>query len=354
MGYAWAGDEGISVRRDPLGLGALYVGSIVGAGFATGQEILVFFGRFGGNALWGVLLAAACFMLFGARMFAVLGAGDARPSSIFQRLAGRRAGLVLDVIVALFIFTGLAVVMAAGGALGAEQFGWNYGSGVATVMGVSALAIALGVRGALLVNAVLVLVLISGFTGFFIEQVLQDGVVWSGVPEYGEFGRIAPTGWVFAAVLYVGYNFLIVLPALSPFSGQLAGVRGAAWYGALGGLVLGFLLFIITLSLQTHFPEALYLNVPMAYIAALHGPFWQFVYALSLASALITTALASALALGARMGRSPISCRVWSIVALGLAHPLTSLGFAGLVRTAYPLAGYAGIIVLVLLLRPSR
>ncbi len=42
-------------------IAATYIGTIVGAGFASGQEVLQFFGVFGIKGLWGLLLATALF-----------------------------------------------------------------------------------------------------------------------------------------------------------------------------------------------------------------------------------------------------------------------------------------------------
>ena len=48
-----------------LKIAATYIGTVVGAGFATGQEILQFFSRFGVLGLLGIFLAAALFVFFG-------------------------------------------------------------------------------------------------------------------------------------------------------------------------------------------------------------------------------------------------------------------------------------------------
>ena len=42
-----------------------YVGCFLGAGFISGQELWQFFGRFGENGFWGLLLAMALFLFFG-------------------------------------------------------------------------------------------------------------------------------------------------------------------------------------------------------------------------------------------------------------------------------------------------
>ena len=45
-----------------LQIAAVYVGTIVGAGFATGQEIVEFFSRFGFIGLIGILMSGYLFI----------------------------------------------------------------------------------------------------------------------------------------------------------------------------------------------------------------------------------------------------------------------------------------------------
>jgi uncharacterized membrane protein YkvI len=53
--------EGVSTLR----VAATYIGTIVGAGFATGQEVLQFFARFGSAGIFGLVLTTLMFMFFG-------------------------------------------------------------------------------------------------------------------------------------------------------------------------------------------------------------------------------------------------------------------------------------------------
>ncbi|MEW6230359.1 MAG: hypothetical protein AB1700_20110, partial [Bacillota bacterium] len=66
-------------------LGATYVGTVVGAGFASGQEHLHFFGPFLAGGGQGVMLAGALFILFGALLAdLVFRRQTSSPEELFQ------------------------------------------------------------------------------------------------------------------------------------------------------------------------------------------------------------------------------------------------------------------------------
>ncbi|GAE47713.1 membrane protein [Mesobacillus boroniphilus JCM 21738] len=59
-------------------IAAVYVGTVVGAGFATGREIVEFFSRFGLFGLIGVFMAGYILTYMGAKLMRIAAAIDAR------------------------------------------------------------------------------------------------------------------------------------------------------------------------------------------------------------------------------------------------------------------------------------
>ncbi|MFS8652663.1 MAG: hypothetical protein FWJ66_12260, partial [Caldibacillus sp.] len=54
--------------KEALQLAAVYVGSVVGAGFATGKEIVEFFSRFGTLGLLMIIVSGIFFIWFGVKI----------------------------------------------------------------------------------------------------------------------------------------------------------------------------------------------------------------------------------------------------------------------------------------------
>ncbi|MCT2534954.1 hypothetical protein NC661_17530 [Aquibacillus koreensis] len=52
-------------KSNTLKIAAAYIGTIVGAGFATGQEVFQFFTSYGIQGIWGIILSAGLFYFFG-------------------------------------------------------------------------------------------------------------------------------------------------------------------------------------------------------------------------------------------------------------------------------------------------
>src|SRR5690625_513785 len=107
-----------------LKIGSAFVGIIVGAGFASGEEILQYFTSFGHLGTLGAIVSTA--------LFAYLGMSLTRIGSRLQALShkdaiytisGRWLGYIVDAIL-IFTLFGVGVVMVAGaGSSLNQQFG---------------------------------------------------------------------------------------------------------------------------------------------------------------------------------------------------------------------------------------
>lgn len=107
----------------PLKIAATYIGTIVGAGFATGQETLVFFSRFGAWGLLGLGVVTGLFIAFGYIIMALGRRFNARSHLEVIRFAnGRFIGGAVDAIILFFLFGALCAMIAGTGALIAQQY----------------------------------------------------------------------------------------------------------------------------------------------------------------------------------------------------------------------------------------
>lgn len=329
----------------PWALSAGFVGAVVGGGYASGQEIFVFFTRYGSQGLGGMLLAGLLFALLGGAVLVAVQAHGIRNYAEFLEWAlGAKGAAFYDAVLSAFLFAGLSITLAGGGALLYQVWGLPALLGGTSLALLTALCLIAGVRGFLAANTILVPFLILVSLGVAWPDALLtlrrlDDSILPGIPPAA------------SAFNYVSYNMLIAVVALaSSGSAYRLSSRAAFWYGAAGGLALGTLGLLLALALQRHAAGMPLVEVPLARIAAGRGAPWPALYNAGLLVALLTTSLANTLGLTARLAGSASGRTRWMILILLAALPLASLGFANLVRTLYPLAGYLGAVLILALL----
>lgn len=108
-----------------LGIAMAFIGLIVGAGFASGQEMMQFFVAFGTMGIVGALIASLVMMLSG---IAALQLGSYTQASehtaVFRLVSHPAVAWFMDAVTVTTLFAIGFVMFAGGGANLSQQFGW--------------------------------------------------------------------------------------------------------------------------------------------------------------------------------------------------------------------------------------
>lgn len=102
-----------------------FVGLLVGAGFATGQEVVQYFVSFGYKGLIGVVIAGIVMVFSGAVLFQLGShflAGD--HNTVFKNVSHPYVSKFLDITTVITLFAIGFVMLAGAGSNLNQQFGW--------------------------------------------------------------------------------------------------------------------------------------------------------------------------------------------------------------------------------------
>lgn len=336
-----------------LRIAATYIGTVIGAGFASGQEILRFFAAFGHWGYAGIGLAACLFILLGlAAMELGRSLKAASYNELLNHAVGHRLGRLMDLVVTLFLASSVAVMISGSGALFEQQFGISPLAGSALLAAASVITVMHGLRGITTANLVIVpgmVVLILFLAAASIEY---QGLGWLRIPDRTLPDLQAAPNWLLSALLYVSYNLILALAVLAPLGRQAKG-RSALIIGSLlGGGVLGLLALAIKTALVLHLEQVTRAEIPMLYVAGFETPALRLAYVALLWAEIYSTAISGLFGLTSRLRESiglPPAATVWVVAAAAFLGSFSNFG--ALIGLLYPLFGYLGLILIAALLR---
>lgn len=347
MAHAPNSRMGIQVFR----VAATYVGTVVGAGFASGQETLRFFAAYGRAGIIGIAIATLLFAAYGILIMDLGRRLEARSHrEILHYACGPKLGRVMDFVITLFLGATLTVMVAGGGAVFAEQLGLPHGVGTVLTAVMAGATILAGMRGIMAANSVVVPLLTLAVMGLSVASIHFHGlgVILSRTVAWP---LLAPVkSWFLASWLYVGYNLVLSISVLGPLGGEVGDRRVLVAGGLVGGLALGMLAMGIKLALSAHMPEIARFEVPMLFLARLHAQPVQWAYTAILWAEIYTTAIACAYGFAGRLAdayRGSYRGIVVLVTALSLFG--SGIGFSRLLTVLYPAFGFVTMIVLVCL-----
>lgn len=351
--------EGISTLK----VAATYIGTIVGAGFATGQEVLQFFSQFGVWGLAGLVVTTILFIVFGSIIMDLGGQLKAESHlEIIKYAGGKWIGTVIDYIITFFLFGALTAMLAGTGALLEQQFHLPDLPGVIFMGVITAFTVLKGIDGVIDAISFVVPFLLIAVIGISVYSIAASPPdIYAVVPAQNKSGLIS--NWFLAAVLYVSYNTIISIAVLGPLGVKAKSKKVIQNGAVLGGLGLGLGSLMIFLALSGNISNVAELEIPMMFIAGRISFVIQIIYAVILIAEVYTTAVGSLYGLTSRltnMEKSPKKGKMLVIGSTIAAMLASQFGFSNLVKYLYSLVGYGGIVLLVCLVyvkmkkRPNR
>ncbi|HEX3031100.1 MAG TPA: hypothetical protein VHS59_02490, partial [Bacillota bacterium] len=187
-------------------IAATYIGTVVGAGFASGQETLQFFAAYGMGGILGIIVASLGFGILGAYILYLgkkLQTSSYQP--LFHYLCGKSLGRVLDVIVTIFLFGAMVVMLAGVGAIFEEHLGIPRLWGVVGTMLLALVTVFYGLKGVMAANTVLIPIMILLTVGISLYSLNYHGVTLRDI-QAGSPRVAAAPHWLLSAFLYISYN----------------------------------------------------------------------------------------------------------------------------------------------------
>ncbi|KKB39167.1 YkvI family membrane protein [Bacillus thermotolerans] len=330
-------------------IAAVYIGTIIGAGFATGKEILQFFSRFGSYGLLAIIVSGCLFILLGMKMMLKAAELEAKSFEEFNAfLFGRRFGTAATVV-QFFMLIGVTGVMLSGaGALFNERLGLPANAGILITIAAGLLIMGRGLTGLLAVNVFVVPMMVI-FHLYTAGVAIGSDDFFMNVMKAGESGE-AWEVWS-APFSYTAFNLTLAQAVLVPLAFEIKEkdiIRKGAF---LGGAGLTFLLVASHISLVQLDGAADY-NIPMAQVVEQFSAPLYVLYVFLIYGEIFTSIIGNAYGLKQQM-QTYLS---WPPVLLFLlifaaCFLLSQVSYGTLLGWLYPLFGLISLLFFIFLWR---
>lgn len=338
--------------KKSIRVGLAYVGIIIGAGLSSGQDLMQYFISFGKMGFVGVVLLAVLNIVFG-RIIIALGCFYQSNShdEVLEQIANPVIKKILDVTLVISAFVIGFVMIAGAGSNLQQQFHMPQWLG--------ALLCSVLIIGVSLLDFDRITKVLSVFTPIIIVMIV--GVTaWTFIGksyDYAQMDAIArtlpspmPNVW-FSVLNYYALCAMTGVSMAFVLGGSLVRISVAKRAGVIGGTLIGVIIVCATCTLFARLNVVKNADIPMLELVQRISPALAVVYALMIFALIFNTAFSLYYSLARRVAGTDRRKTVLTISALVVAGYLLSfLGFKRLIAVMYPILGYLGIMMLLVLL----
>lgn len=326
-----------------------YLACAIGSGFATGQEIMQFFTAQGMMSVFGTIVTTIIFAWAGGML---MKHGYEKqletPEQIAKFYFGEKFGPAVEIILQAFLYGVYVIMIAGAGATISQYFGLNPVIGrvmmavaafITVILGLSKLTDILGKLGVLIITIAL---------GIGIYSFLSN------IGGLAESAKLIPTlditktqgGWLGSAILYPGFNGVVVLFLTCAMGKGARNSKEATWGGIIGGVLFGIAILFMNLGLFANISEIYTQAVPTLVLADKISPTLGLIFSVIICCGIYTTTvpmLWGVVRHFAEDGTKKAVLIALALTVLGLILGMSD--FKVLVNTIYPISGYVGIIL---------
>ncbi|MFD1705714.1 hypothetical protein ACFSCZ_02995 [Siminovitchia sediminis] len=326
---------------------AVFVGTIVGAGFATGREIVEFFTRFGAWGTAAILLAGVLFIISGAKMMLIAIHIKAQSFEELNQYLFGRFSAVMNLFLFMMLAGVCAVMLSGAEALFTEQLNLPRHSGLLFTVVLTLIVLSAGIKGLFGVNAFVVPLMVF-FTFLVMIQVFQTGSSFQSEFTFLDWKEGVQAG--LSAFSYAAFNLALAQAVLVPMAIEINDRNTVRLGGIVGGVLLTVILLLSHMTLGTHTDPAAY-EIPMAVIVKRAAGGLYLIYLLIIYGEIFTSVIGNLYGLEKQI-RQYIPIRSFFIHAgiLAAVYIVSLVKYSTLLEWLYPLFGYVSIGFLLLLL----
>lgn len=330
------------------------VGLTVGAGFASGQEVIQYFLSFGYWGIVGAAIAGITIAVFSGWVYQLGSyylADD--HSAVFKSVSRPWIAKYMDITTMFTLFCIGFVMVAGAGANLEQQFG------LPTWVGSAIMVVLLLLSGLLDVDKLTSV--ISFITPLLIICLLAAFVITlTDMPDnVGRINEIAQTNphasgtfdnWLITALNYATLVMIMDTSMMLVFAGSHMNPAQAGKGGLLGGIMFAVLLLILTFVLFMNMEHVMGSDLPLLKVFDNMHPTVGVFVSIVIYLMIYNTAVGLFYALSRRLSHDkPGKFRPYYAVVVLIGFALSFIGFADLVGWVYPVLGYLGLVLAIVM-----
>lgn len=336
----------ISVKNI-LKIAGSYIAWVIGAGFATGQEILQFFSSYGYFSFGVVVISLIGFVLIGYLLMKVgYNHKDKSNFNPYQYFTGHKLGIFYTWLITLTLLVLIPVLIAGAGATINQYYGLDNYIGSAIMAIAILIAYLMGFERLVKVVSILGLTIISFSLLVGSISVIRDLIYFNEISSCQEelIPFQAAPHWIISGLLYLGLN---LFPGSVYFTklGTSANNKNEVKFGAiLGGLILVLSIVLISSAILLNGDVMSNIDIPVLYLAGKISYLFGAIFSIILILGIFSS---SSVMMWSLCSRFKFKQKRWNyliaLIVTIFAYIVSLFSFGTLIATIYPIIGYIGL-----------
>ena len=356
--------------KDIIKVVFVIIGTFIGAGFASGQEIYLFFFSYGINGLIGILISSILMGVVISKTLKIIKQNNIQNYKEFLNIiisknkkrnrvknsktnsnSTSTAIKLINLVVNTFTLVTFFIMIAGFGTYFAQEFGINQIVGSLVLATITYIILNKNVRGVVKANGIIVpiLIILVGIIGILNLKNL---------PLLQIKNYMIPNnniGFILQAILYASYNSILLIPVLITLNKYIKNNKQINKISILSSGIIAIMSTLIFLLLTKVDVDIEKLEMPAVYVVSNMFYILKYFYGFVILGSIFTTAISLGISFVQNTSRNEKSYSHIVLIMCITSVVVSKIGFSNLVNWLYPIFGYLGLLqILKIILKSAQ
>ena len=328
------------------------IGTLIGAGFASGQEMYLFFYKYGLNGILGLILCSTLISLVIYKTFLIIHTKQITNYNGFLKevFYSNKLNKASNIIVNAFLLITFYIMISGFGAYFQQQFNIPSIIGAIILASLCFIVLIKDIEGVKNVNSIVVpvlilVILIIGSTS--IKNIFSR----SSVVEFVSTNKLK---WILEAIVYCSYNMILVIPVLVNLGKFIKSKRQIKVVSIISGVIvfaLAISIFFILSNINADYSK---IEMPAVFVIDNNFPQFSGIYGIVILLSIFSTAISIGISFLKNITKDKKSYpQIVAIMCIS-GVLISNFGFSNLVKMLFPVFGYLGIVQIYSILKSKN
>lgn len=331
------------------------IGTLIGAGFASGQEMYLFFYSYGIEGLIGILISSILMGIVIYKVFVKVKKynietyKDLLETFLISKTKNKFSTLenVINIVINVFILITFFIMIAGFGAYFSQELGINSLIGSSVLALISFVIFKSSTKGVVKASEILVPMLILIVSIIGIINLKQIDILK--LDQY--IIKTNSSNFVISGIIYCSYNSILLIPVLITLKKYITSkkqILGISIITTLITIILAVLIFTLLVKVDVDITK---LEMPVVYVTSHMSKMVGLLYGFVILTSIFTTTISLGNSFLQNTSKNEKSYTQIALIMCITSVIISKIGFSNLISSLYPIFGYLGIIQILLLFK---
>ena len=369
---------GVFILKNILTIKMVIIGSIIGAGFASGQEINSFFYKYGIIGILGIIISVFLISLIIYKVFFIIKIENINNyknfleiifknnnNKINKKIINEKNKLknnkinykkienkylnisyITNLIINIFLIISFYIMIAGFGAYLNQEYNIDstLGSGLLAI--VCLIIFLNNIEGLLKINKYLIPILIcfmiiigiNNLNNFNLIKINNNKII-------NNF--FMP---ILSGIIYSSYNIILLIPILIPLKNKIKknNILFISIFSGIILLILGLIIYFLLINIKIEINK---IEMPAVYVIRNYFPKFKKIYEFIIVTSILTTAISEGFSVLENISKNKKSYTQFAVVLCITSVIFSKIGFSNLINLLYPIFGILGFFEIYFILK---